>query len=628
MYEYYLESGIQNGHDPIKAGLEAGQHLLNGYPDDMITYSSTCPNKTKAIEIFTFGYNAYVKEDNYKHGDPNRKIISVEERLEEFIDVEWRGQQLKLPIKLMGYLDKVEEENGEYVIVDYKFVRSFSDPDKIDGAKIIQAIQYFLMVYAAYGKAPVKMRFEEVKNTKNRDPQAKQVKRYEIVYAESEQFFDFYFRLYDDMTRAINGEAVFVPNIYAMFDNEVAIVSYIHRLDIAEEVAEQMKKLRVTNITDLLRKKIRNAGSMKKFLLTAEKQFETGKSLNYNDMRVEEKIKTKFMEHGMILDFEDIIHGHNVDLYRFNPSIGLKMSKLTSYVADIEQVMGVAGVRVLAPIPNTTLVGFEVPRKERTFPEALPAADQANPFNLAIGVNVIGDLKHFDIRQAPHMLVAGATGSGKSVFLNTVIHQLSGIGNVDLHLFDPKMVELIQFKGIAKEYQSDPNEIYRALKELVVEMNERYEYMATQGVRNIADTKLNYKFVIIDEFGDLIVSNHTMETTTVLDEEYLSGPRMGEKKVKKETINISKEIERFIVILAQKARAAGIHIIIATQRPSANIITGSIKANFPTKVAFRTAKAIDSVVMLDETGAEKLLGKGDMIFSSDEGMERLQGFNI
>jgi len=137
-------------------------------------------------------------------------------------------------------------------------------------------------------------------------------------------------------------------------------------------------------------------------------------------------------------------------------------------------------------------------------------------------------------------------------------------------------------------------------------MNIRYESMSKAGARNIEEYKddMRYKFVVIDEFGDLI----------------LSGLKDGKT-------SISKEIEKTIVVLAQKARAAGIHIIIATQRPSTDIITGLIKANFPTKVAFRTAKAIDSQVLLDENGAEKLLGKGDMIFSSDSGQIRLQGFN-
>ena len=602
--EYYY-TGIATGdeQEAIKGGLEAGMDFLDKYEEGFIEFSTTVPNKQKAQEIFAFAYKCYVTEKRHDQ----EEIVACEVLIETDVDVEWKGQRLVLPVKLKGYLDKLVRKNEKLVIKDYKTVRAFSDPDKIDGAKIIQAIQYYLMVYAEYGEAPHSIIYEEIKTTKNRDGSA-QIKEYEIVYADNEQFFDFYFRLYDDMTRAINGEMVFVPNIHTIFDNEVAIVAYIHRLDVTEEAARLMKSLRVETITDLLKSKIQTAGSMRQLLKTAEKKFTSAKSLNYNQMQTQEKIATKLMEHGMLIQFDSKVEGCAVDLYRFNPSIGLKMSKLLSYVADIEQVVGVSGVRVLAPIPNTSLIGFEVPRAVRTFPEVIPPQDQENPFNLAIGVDIMGDPYYFDITKAPHMLIAGATGSGKSVFLNSVISQLAQIENLDLHLFDPKLVELSRF---AKEkntvqYYSAVEDIYLALEGLVEEMNERYITLSKAGARNIQEAGgMRYKVVVIDEFGDLTVGNKS------------------EGK-----LNFSKEISKNILLLAQKARACGIHLIIATQRPSVDIITGSIKANFPTKVAFRTAKEIDSRVLLDAPGAEKLLGKGDMLFSSDEGEIRLQGFLI
>lgn len=598
--EYYYGSCFKHEGDAIKIGLETGMKYLAEYNDGWIDFSTTVENKQKAQEIFAFAFNSYVTEKKYNDGE---ELICCEEMIETGVNVKWKDKELILPVKLAGTVDKVIRKDGKLIIVDYKTARAFSDPDKIDGAKIIQAIQYYLLVYAQYGEEPYSIIFEEVKTSKNREG-GKQIKDYEIVYSECDQFFDFYFRLYDDMTRAINGEAVFVPNIQTFFDNEVSIVSYIHRLDVSEEAAKLMEKMQVDNITDLLKKQIQNAGNMRKFLQTAEKQFVSAKNLNYESMNNEERIKTKLMEHGMLLEFDSKIEGHTVDLYRFNPSIGLKMSKLKGYVADVEQVIGIAGVRVLAPIPNTSLIGFEVPRKVRTFPGELPKNDG---FNLAIGVDILGEVYRFDIRKAPHMLIAGATGSGKSVFLNSILSQLAKISGVELHLFDPKLVELSRFKKDAREYYSDPESIYLALDELVKEMNQRYKRLEKAGARNIEEygPGMSYKFVVVDEFGDLIIS-----------------------KVKDGKTNLSAEIEKNILLLAQKARAAGIHLIIATQRPSVDIITGSIKANFPTKVAFRTAKETDSRVLLDESGAEKLLGKGDMIFSSDAGQIRLQGFNV
>jgi len=578
---------------------------LGEYNPNYIEFNETTKNIQKAQEIFAYTYTSYITEKK----DEKEEIVAIEESFLETIDVEWNGQRIILPIPLKGFVDKIvrthiKKHNKKMLKnKDYKTSRSFSDPDKIDGAKIIQAIQYYFLTYAKYGEAPYSMVYEEVKTSKNRDG-GSQIKEYEIVYEDNPLFFDFYFRFYDDVTRAINGEMVFVPNINDFYDNEVSLISYIYRLDIPEEQAKQMKKMGVQTITELLKTKIEHAGNMRKLMKTAEKKFVSAKSLNYNKMKKEEKIQTKLMEHGMLIKFDSMIEGHTVDLYKYMPSIGLKMSKLMGYVADIEQVIGKSGIRILAPIPNTSLIGFEVPRDNRTFIDYKP---KSNGFNIAMGVDIMGDEYRFDIRKAPHMLVAGATGSGKSVFLSSVIDQLSKIPNVDLHLFDPKMVELSQFKSKAVEYLTDPEDIYMALELLKDEMERRYKVLSDAGVRNIEEYKgeMKYKFVVIDEFGDLVMSG------------------IKDKKVK-----VSGEIKKSILILAQKSRACGIHLIIATQRPSVDIIDGVIKANFPTKVAFRTAKAIDSQVLLDESGAEKLLGRGDMIFSSDSGQIRLQGFSF
>ena len=228
-----------------------------------------------------------------------------------------------------------------------------------------------------------------------------------------------------------------------MYDGDVSIISYIHRLDDEGEVAKQMKELKVENITDLLKKKIQSASSMKKFLATVEKEFISAKNLNYLKMKNEEKIQTKLMEHGMMIQFDSLIQGQAFDLYRYTPSIGLKMKKLEGYSADVEQVLGTSGIRVLAPIPDSSFVGFEVPKKERTFPDGTA---ENEGYNLAIGVDVMGKPYRFDMTLAPHMLVAGATGSGKSVFLNSLITQLTKVPDTEIHLYDPKIVELAHFK--------------------------------------------------------------------------------------------------------------------------------------------------------------------------------------
>lgn len=575
-----------NEAEAVEYGLKSGMEYLNAYNDGFIEYSTTIDTKQKALEIFTFAYQSYIKQFPYKKDE----IVSTEEKIEQFINVEWRGKELKLPVKLKGYVDKIERTDGKLKIRDYKLVANFSDPDKIDGAKILAAVEYYLLAYAKYGEEPYSCIFDEIKRTKNRD-NGPQVRSYEIVFADNDLYFDFYFRFYEDVIRALNGEMVFLPNVHAIFDNEVAIVSYIHRLDISEETAKLMKKHKVENISDLLKKEIQSAGNMRKLLKTVEEKFVSAKNIDYDKMSTQEKIQTKMLEYGIMLQFDSKVEGATVDLYRYNPSMGVKMSRIRNFVDDIEQVVGISGIRVLAPIPNSKLVGFEVPKENRTFPQ-LP---ESQGFKLAVGQTIQGETRYFDIREAPHILVAGSTGSGKSVFLHSIIRQLIKLPTVELHLFDPKQVEMFQYEESVREYKHSKDGISAGLEEMVAEMERRYTKMKKAKVKHISETDFKYKFVIIDEYADLKAKT---------------------------------EIDQNIKLLAQKGRACGVHIIVATQRASTKIIDGDVKVNFPVKVVFRMAKATDSRVMIDEDGAEKLLGKGDCLFASDAGVERLQAFKV
>lgn len=578
---------IADETEAIEMGLNVGLGFLEAYNDGFIKYSDSIPTKQKALEILAFAFRSYVAECPYDNGDI---LVSTEEKLEEKIVVKWKGKTINLPVKLKGYTDKIIRRDGKLKIVDYKTCRSFSDPDKIDGNKMLQAVIYYFLVAAAHGEAPYSIIFEEVKTSQNRDG-SKQVKNYEIVYAENELFFDFFFRYYEDVTRALNGEQVYVPNVHALFDGDIALIAYIHRLDQEEIVAEQMKRLKVDSITDVLKKQIQNANSMKNYLATIEKDFVSAKSLNYEKMKPEDRITTKLMEYGLMMQFDSVIHGNTVDLYRFNPSIGLKMARIRSYADDLEQVLGVSGIRVLAPIPNSTMVGIEVPRPDRVFPE-LPKEESG--FDIAIGENVMGDVRRYDLRKAPHMLVAGSTGSGKSVCLHSMIRQLMRTDSL-IYLYDPKQVEFFMYEEDVEEYRSSHAGITDGLSRLIEVMELRYDEMKKLKVRNISETNMKYIFVFIDEYADLALREET---------------------------------NRLIQILAQKGRAAGIHLVIATQRASTKVISGDVKINFPVKIVFRMSKEIDSRVMLDESGAERLLGMGDCLFAGDWGTERLQSFSV
>ena len=573
--------------EAIKLAHEVGLKYLQGYSDGFIGYNTVVASREKLNERFAFAFFGYIKEFNYQKYV--KEVVLVEKMLKHKVEVDGKV----LPVPLKGSADLVYRDLKDRLIIrDHKFTSKFSDPEAIDGAKLIQAAFNYFLVAAETGEKPYSMVYAEFKITPNQD-KSPQIREFEIVFEEHPLIFEFFFRYYYDVTDALLGKQVFVPNVYAMYDKEVSILAYIHRLDLNEEREKAFKQMKVDNITDFLKKRIMKDGAMKKYLETVSTKFVSAETLNYKDMTTEEKIKMKLAEHGLAVEFHSKVRGNSVELYRYEPSVGLKMTKIVSYLKDIEQVVEKSGIRVLAPIPNSGLVGFEVPLDERTF----PTAPSAQGFNLAIGQTIMGEPRRFDVRQAPHMLVAGSSGSGKSVFLNAIIKQLLTIPRVELHLFDPKQVELFQFDGEKKvvEYQSHHAAIAISLEALVEEMEERYKTLKEAGARNIEQvSNMRYKFVIIDEFADL-----GMKTT----------------------------IGSLIQLLAQKGRACGIHLIIATQRASTHVISGDIKVNFPTRVVFRMSKSIDSRVMLDEDGAEKLLGKGDMLFASDAGLERLQGFS-
>lgn len=590
IYFKEVQSGTESG-EAIKIAHQTAKMYLDSYSDGFIEYNTIAKNRTQLEERFAFCFFGYIKEMGYVKNI--KEILLVEKMLQYKIEI--NGKVLPIPLK--GSSDVVTRgKDGKIRIRDHKFTGKFSNLDSIDAGKLLQAAFNYFLVWAELGERPYSIVYEEFKITKNKAVKGvvpPQLKEFEMVFETDSLMFDLFYRFYDDITNALLGKQVFIPNIYGIFDREVSILSYIHKLDITEEREKIFKQMKVDNITDFLKKKIQKSGAMKKYLESVSKNFVSGKTLNYKDMTIQEKIKFKMAEHGLGLEFDSVITGGSVTLYRFEPSIGLKMSRIESYVKDIEQVVAISGIRVLAPIKDSGLVGFEVPNKVRTFPEISP---DNSGFNLAIGVDVMGEVKHFDIRTAPHLLVAGSSGSGKSVFLNGIIKQLQKISNVELHLFDPKQVELFQFEGgpNVSEYRFSHKAIEGSLMDLVGTMNNRYTELRKAKARNIESVEgMKYKFIVIDEFADLMAGEETIKA---------------------------------IQLLAQKGRACGIHVIIATQRASTKIISGDIKVNFPTRAVFKMSKAVDSRVMLDESGAEKLLGKGDMLFASSNGIDRLQGF--
>ena len=324
------------------------------------------------------------------------------------------------------------------------------------------------------------------------------------------------------------------------------------------------------------------------------------------------KIKEDFEGNARILeetlrDFEieaKVItynRGPVITRYELEPAPGVKINKITSLSDNIALAMKAQSIRIVAPIPGKGTIGVEVPNSTSTLvylKEVLDSQEYRNfksKLKLAIGKDIAGSPVITDLATMPHLLIAGATGSGKTVCVNTMITSLlfnSTPDEIKFIMIDPKRVELAVFNGLPhllSPVVTDTKRVAAVLEWVVGEMDSRYELFAKTGVRNIdlynekIETKLPYIIVVIDELADLMM--------------------------------VAKEnVEGAITRLAQLSRAVGIHIIIATQRPSVDVITGIIKANFPARISFKVASKVDSRTVLDMNGADKLLGRGDMLF--------------
>ena len=348
-------------------------------------------------------------------------------------------------------------------------------------------------------------------------------------------------------------------------------------------------------------------------------------------------LEETFASFGIKVTVERAEIGPSVTKYEVKPAVGVRVNRISNLADDLALALAAKDVRIEAPIPGKSLVGIEVPNSEIatvTFRELWDQSktDASKLLEIPLGKAVNGSVRSFDLAKMPHLLVAGSTGSGKSVAVNGIIASVlmkARPDEVKFMMVDPKMVELSVYNDIPHlliPVVTNPRKASRALQKVVDEMENRYELFSKVGARNIAgynakvaeyNAQSEYKqvplpliVVIVDELADLMMV-------------------------------ASKEVEDAIIRLGQKARAAGIHMILATQRPSVDVISGLIKANVPSRIAFAVSSGTDSRTILDENGAEKLLGRGDMLFKpidenhpvrlqgsfiSDEDVERIVAF--
>ena len=400
-------------------------------------------------------------------------------------------------------------------------------------------------------------------------------------------------------------EEMVIPKIEAFEDVEA-----IKR---QKELEENLKKAEAARLNtdkgynELLKKSIEEIFKIKP--MDMEKKFEIEKSIIDNVNHLENVLK-QFGIDAKVVNYE---YGPTITRYEITIPAGVKVSKVTSLSDDIAMNLAAESIRIEAPIPGKNTIGIETPNKIKEpvhFANIIQNKElEKGELNVILGKDIVGRDKIIDITKMPHLLIAGQTGSGKSVAVNTLIATLiskKSEKEVKFIMVDPKMVELMPYNDIPHLLVPviiDPQQAAIALKWAVNEMENRYKQLMENGVRNIKSynslkyvEKMPYIVIIIDELADLMMV-------------------------------ASGSVEESIARIAQKARAVGIHLVVATQRPSTDVITGMIKANLPSRISFALRSQIDSRTILDSAGAEKLLGQGDMLLleNGSSKLERIQG---
>ncbi len=336
------------------------------------------------------------------------------------------------------------------------------------------------------------------------------------------------------------------------------------------------------------------------------------------------KLEDTLKSFGVNVTVENVTCGPTVTRFELKPEVGVKVSRITSLIDDIKLSLAVSNIRIEAPIPGKSAVGIEIPSSSpnsvyfRELIEDRSFTDSKAGIAFAVGKDIYGQIIVSDIAKMPHLLIAGATGSGKSVCINTLIMSLLFKYSPDelkLIMIDPKVVELSVYNGIPHLFcpvVTDAREAAASLNWAVQEMMKRYKLFKDLGVRNIK----GYNDKVSKEENAAEAGYEKMPSLVIIVDEFADLMMVA-----------SKEVEDAVCRIAQLARAAGIHLVLATQRPSVNVITGVIKANIPSRIAFSTSSAIDSRTILDMAGAERLIGHGDMLFlpSGKSEPDRLQG---
>lgn len=651
--EAYYNQGLSQD-EAIAVGLE----YMAGIRDANIDFGKT-GTREQMQNTYGQAIRFYFEEEPHFH-----EILGVE--VGETFEAKniFTGEPLPLP--LTAYLDVIERNKlGRIEVTDHKFVGSYEPIDKqlmASYKKFIQAMFYFHYVVAKYGEEPECIHYNEIKTSRNRDG-SPQLQPYTFYYNDENRntYFAAFYKLLDGATYNLGLPIKYLPNPNDMFDGQYSFELFVNGIDSIEAPVAVKHKQEMTKFVD------------KNYIPSALDKVEN------QNLTPEERIRAKMQEFNIAVDMRDTYVGPSITKYTLKPQRGIPMKKIAALRDDMSLALKASSVRIEAPVPGTDVVGIEVPSIERKRIDMADNFLKPGTLQFPVGVNVYNETIYKDLAEAPHLLIAGSTGAGKSVMINVLIEALTKQLDKDrlqMVLIDPKQVELTFFDDLPHLYRdvvTDVSSAQKVLTELVDEMERRYEVLKYAGVRKIDDYKGSMPriVVIIDEFADLMMmadnkqasftaslpgiihqmseaADAEMFKDLIFDEKQLRSLARKAKtdplaeatlvahrtaykqlaeRIMAETASDLPPAEESIIRIAQKARAVGIHLVLATQRPSAEVVTGLLKANIPTKICFATTSRVNSQIVLDESGAEELTRKGDMLYSdpSFSGLQRLQG---
>lgn len=539
----------------IEVAIQSGLQEIENIADYEIDYGKT-GSREKIIDQYQ-KLSTIVINELPAYDD----ILAIEDRVECELSI----RNKKIPMK--GYIDLVRDLGDTLEIVDWKSVTSYSDEDTENWAYLIQSWIYVQLIEFKYKKPVSRVVFKEIKKTINRDG-IPQIKDYVLDRHGIEEANDVIGRVVKAVSDYVdNPNATYFPNPRDMMNGAQSM-----------HIVAQMEGVAVRTVhTTERREKFAPVNTVVAEDIADDSGSET------------ERIMAKLVEFGVGGRIDEVVKSSAVDTYLLKPNRGVKMSKLASMGDDLSLALGSDAVRVIAPIYGTQTVGIEVPH-EQSFPKF---DGKATSHQIPIGVDTMNNVIYDNIAKMPHMLIGGQTGSGKSVFIRNIIQSLN---NCEVDIIDMKGLD---FEDLGKNIISEVSEALILVKKLVHLMDERYKNKRVNTKRRV---------LIIDEYADLVMqTGKEKHEIRVFDEN-------GKLKTKTTTIDTRKQLETDLARILQKGRAANINVIIATQRPSVDIVAPIIKANCPVKACLRVATAKNSEIILDESGGERLLGKGDMLY--------------